>query len=188
MSNIWANLALIALFIAIGGVFSAAEMALVSLRESQVRQLATKGARGKRVAELAENPNRFLSAVQICITFSGFLSASFGAVTLSGHVAPLFTRMGLPESGSQILALILVTIVISYFSIVISELAAKRIAMQRAESVAVSLAGFINVVATLARPLIWFLGISTNIVVRFMGGDPRTSREEVSEEELRHMV
>jgi len=188
MSNIWANIALIALFILIGGVFAAAEMALVSLRESQVRQLATKGIRGKKVAALAANPNRFLSAIQICITFAGFFSASVGAATLSGDLAPVLVKFGLPASVSRVVALILVTLVISYFSIVLGELAAKRLAMQRAESFSLALAGFVDVVATLAKPLIWFLGVSTNLVVRLLGGDPKASREEVSEEELRQMV
>jgi putative hemolysin len=188
VSSGWANIALIALFIIIGGVFAAAEMALVSLRESQVRQLTTKGIRGKKVAALASNPNRFLSAVQICITFTGFLSASFGAVTLSDDLAPALTKIGIPSAAADVISLILVTIVISYFSIVISELAAKRLAMQRAESVALALAGFIDVVAILAKPLIWFLGVSTNLVVRLLGGDPRASREAVTDEELRQMV
>ena len=188
MSSIWANIALIALFIAIGGVFAAAEMALVSLRESQVRQLAMKGARGKKVAALAENPNRFLSAIQICITFTGFLSASVGAATLSGDLAPLVGKLGLTPGPARVVALVLVTVVISYFSIVFGELAAKRLAMQRAETFSLALAGFVDVVAILAKPLIWFLGVSTNLVVRLLGGDPEAAREEVSGQELRQMV
>jgi len=188
MASIWANIALIICFILIGGVFAAAEMALVSLRESQVHQLATKGARGKKVAALAENPNRFLSAIQICITFTGFLSASVGAATLSGDLAPWIGKLGLPPSASRVVALVLVTLVISYFSIVLGELAAKRLAMQRAETFSLALAGFVDVVATLAKPLIWFLGVSTNLVVRLLGGDPKAAREEVSGQELRQMV
>ncbi len=82
MNPVLSNIALILLFIVIGGVFAAAEMALVSLRESQVKQLSTRGTRGKTVAALAANPNRFLSAVQIGVTLSGFLSAAFGGATL----------------------------------------------------------------------------------------------------------
>jgi len=188
LSYMWANIALIALFILIGGVFSAAEIALVSLRDSQVRQLATKGARGAKVARLAANPNRFLSAIQLCVTFSGFLSASVGAATLSGDLTPLLSRLGMPTSVARVLALLLVTVVISYFSIVFGELAAKRLAMQRAESIALGLAGFVDAVATLAKPLIWFLGASTNVVVRLLGGDPKAAREEITGEELRQMV
>jgi putative hemolysin len=186
--NIWASLALIVLLIVISGIFSAAEMALVSLRESQVRQLESRSDRGAKVAALASNPNRFLSVVQLGSIFSGFLSASVGATSLSGYVSPSLMRWGIPSGAADILALILVTIVISYFAIVFSELAAKRFAMQRAESVALALAGFIDVVATLATPLIWFLGVSTNAVVKLLGGDPRASKQEVSDEELRHMV
>jgi len=182
------NIALIALFILVGGLFSAAEMALVSLRESQVRQIATKGARGRRVAALAHNPNRFLSAIQICITFSGFLSASLGAATLSGSLVTPLTNLGMPSSVAYVVALVVVTVVISYFSIVIGELTAKRLAMQRAETFALALAGFIDVIAVLTKPLIWFLGHSTNLVLRLVGGDPKASREEVTEEELREMV
>ena len=91
------NAALILVFISIGGVFAAAEMALVSLRESQVRQLAHRGKRGQTVAKLHDNPNRFLSAVQIGVTLAGFLSAAFGGATLAGSLSPLLQRL-LPVS------------------------------------------------------------------------------------------
>ncbi|MCL1923309.1 MAG: hemolysin family protein [Propionibacteriaceae bacterium] len=186
--NIWASLGLIVLLIVISGVFSAAEMALVSLRESQIRQLATKGSRGATVAALANNPNRFLSVVQLGSIFSGFLSASVGAASLARYVSPGLRHLGLPTGAANVLALILVTIAISYFAIVFSELASKRFAMQRAESVALALGGFVDVVARLAKPVIWFLGVSTNGVVRLMGGDPQTAKQEVTDEELRTMV
>jgi len=187
-ASIWADIALIALLILIGGVFVAAEMALVTLRESQVKTLAGKGARGRKVAALAANPNRFLSAVQICITFTGFLSASLGAATLSGELSPVLERTGMGPSAAGIVALVIVTLVISFFSIVFGELVAKRLGMQRSESIALALAGFIDLVARLTKPLIWFLGAVTNVVVRLLGGDPATAREEVSEAELRQMV
>ncbi|MDR1212528.1 MAG: hemolysin family protein [Propionibacteriaceae bacterium] len=188
MSDLGVNIALIALFILIGAVFSAAEMALISLREGQVKQLASRGARGRKVADLAGDPNRFLSAIQIGITFSGFLSASFGGATLADDLGPVIAKSGLPQGPSYILALVLVTIVISYFSIVFGELVSKRLAMQRAETFALALAGFVDVIARLVRPVIWFLGRSTDLVVRLLGGDPKASREEVSDEELRAMV
>ncbi|MDR1386520.1 MAG: hemolysin family protein [Propionibacteriaceae bacterium] len=188
MSGLGVNIALIALFILIGAVFSAAEMALISLREGQVRQLATRGARGRKVADLAKDPNRFLSAIQIGITFSGFLSASFGGATLADDLGPVIARLGLPAGPAYIVALVLVTIVISYFSIVFGELVSKRLAMQRAEPFALALAGLVDVIARLVRPVIWFLGLSTDLVVRLLGGDPKASREEVSDEELRAMV
>ena len=182
------DIALIGVFILIGGVFAAAEMSLVSLREAQLKQLATRGKRGAKLAELAESPNRFLSAVQIGVTLSGFLSAAFGGATLSERLAPVFVGWGLPASMAPTLALVVITIVISYFSIVLGELAAKRLAMQRAEAFAMALAPMVDAIAKAARPLIWFLGVSTDAVVRLFGGDPNAGREEVSEEEIRALV
>ncbi len=193
-ANLWgvgstvSNIALILLFIFIGGVFAAAEMALVSLRDSQVRRLAVRGKRGEAVATLASDPNRFLSAVQIGVTLATILSGAFAGATLSEELVPVFTNMGMPEAIARPAALVAITILISYVSIVVGELTAKRLAMQRAESFAMALAPLVNVIAKLAKPIIWFLGVSTNVLVRVLGGDPSASREEVTDEELRAMV
>lgn len=188
MNEIVGNIALIFVFILIGGVFAAAEMALVSLRDSQVKQLAVRGKRGRTVAELSADPNLFLSAVQIGVTLSGFLSAAFGGALLSDAFGDVLETWGVPTAAADPLALVLITIVISYFSIVIGELTAKRLAMQRAESFAMALGPLVNAIATVAKPVIWFLGVSTNGLVRLLGGDPRLGREEVTDEELRSMV
>ena len=188
MSTVLLNILLILFFIAVGGVFAAAEMALVSLRESQIRQMAHRGKRGQTVARLAENPNRFLSAVQIGVTLSGFLSAAFGASTLSGDLAPYLELLGLSAPVSLTVATILITIVIAYFSIVLGELTAKRLALQRTESVALMVSPLISFIARLATPMIWLLGVSTNVAVRLLGGDPKAGREEVTDEEIRAMV
>jgi len=188
MNPVVQDMLLILVFILIGGVFAAAEMSLVSLRESQLKQLGTRGKRGAKVAELAQAPNRFLSAVQIGVTLSGFLSAAFGGATLSDFLAPIFVGWGVPDGIARTLALIVVTIVISYFAIVLGELAAKRLAMQRAEAFAMALAPLVDTIAKAVRPLIWFLGVSTNAVVRLLGGDPSAGREQVTEEEIRALV
>lgn len=188
MNPIVSNILLIFLFIIVGGVFAAAEMALVSLRESQVKQLSTRGQRGRTVAALAANPNRFLSAVQIGVTMSGFLSAAFGGATLEEPTSAVLIGWGLPESVAGPVSLVTITVIISYFSIVIGELTAKRLAMQSAETFAMALAPLVNAIATITRPVIWFLGVSTNALVRVLGGDPKAGREEVTDEELRAMV
>lgn len=188
MSEVVTNIALVFLFILIGGVFAAAEMALVSLRDSQVRQLASRGSRGRAIEKLTSDPNRFLSAVQIGVTLSGFLSAAFGGATLSTHLAPVFEGWGMGHASASTLALVLITIVISYFSIVLGELTSKRLAMQRAEGFSLALGPMVNGIATLFRPVIWLLGVSTDAAVRLLGGDPSASREEVTDEELRSMV
>ncbi len=182
------DIALIALFILVGGTFAAAEMALVTLRESQVRALAAKGKRGRAIERLTSDPNLFLSAVQIGVTVSGFLSAAFGGATIADAVSPYLVEAGLPEQVAGTVSLVGVTVIISYFSIVVGELTAKRLAMQRAEGFALALAPLVSGIATLARPLIWFLGVSTDALVRILGGDPKQSRDAVTDEELRAMV
>ncbi|HSN11947.1 MAG TPA: hemolysin family protein [Propionibacteriaceae bacterium] len=188
MNQVLQDVLLILLFILIGGVFAAAEMSLVSLRESQLKQLAERGKRGAKVAELSLSPNRFLSAVQIGVTLSGFLSAAFGGATLAERLTPVLVRWGLPQGLAATVSLVLITLAISYFSIVLGELAAKRLAMQRAEAFAMALAPLVDAIAKAVRPLIWFLGVSTNAVVRLFGGDPSAGREQVTEEEIRALV
>jgi putative hemolysin len=182
------NIVLIFVFVLIGGVFAAAEMALVSLRESQLKSIAHRGKRGETVARVAANPNRFLSAVQIGVTLMGFLSAAFGGATLADGLSPKLQKLGLPESLADTAALILITIAISYVSIVLGELAAKRLALQRAETFALGLAPLVDRIASIARPVIWLLSRSTDLVVRALGGDPNANREVMSDEELRDLV
>jgi putative hemolysin len=183
-----ANLALVLVFVLIGGVFAAAEIALVSLRDSQVRALAGRSRRGRTVAELNEDPNRFLSAVQVGVTFAGFMSAAFGGATLSGDLAPVLSGWGVPERISGAVALVLVTIGISYLSLVLGELVPKRLALQRSETFALALGPMIDRVSQVSRPVIWVLSKSTNAVVRLLGGDPRAQKEQMTDEELRELV
>jgi putative hemolysin len=182
------NFGLVLVFILVGGVFAATELALVSLRESQLGQLAQQGRRGERVAELARNPNRFLSAVQIGVTVAGFSSAAYGASTLAPDLSPVLQDWGLPEGAADTLAFIVLTLFIAYLSLVLGELVPKRLALQRAAGVSLSVAPPLDRFATLMRPVIWFLSKSTDVVVRLLGGDPSAQREEMSEDELRELV
>lgn len=188
MTSVVFNVLLILLLVVIQGVFVAAELALVSLRESQVKQLAHRGKRGQLIATLTSNPNLFLSAVQVGVTLSGFLAAAFGADKLAGDLAPQLESLGLSVGVADTISLILITIAISYVSIVIGELTAKRLALQRAEGTALALAPLVDFIARITRPVIWLLGVSTNVLVRVLGGDPKISREEVTNEEIRAMV
>jgi putative hemolysin len=188
MNGTLANIGLVVVFVLVGGVFAAAEMSLVSLRDSQARSLAGRGKRGRTVAELNSDPNRFLAAVQVGVTLAGFLSAAFGGATLSGDLAPVLEGWNIPEAVAGPLALVLVTVVISYLSLVLGELAPKRLALQRAEGFALALGPFIDKVSKVSRPIIWLLSLSTNAVVRLAGGDPQAQREQMSDEELRELV
>lgn len=171
-----------------GGLFVAAEIALISLRESQVKQLAMRGKRGAIVAKLAANPNRLLGALQVGVTLTGFLSAALGAEKLGVYVIPWLEDLGIPENSAATTSLIGVTLVIAYFSLVFGELVPKRLALFRTEQIALSSALFIDFVANLFRPIIWVLSHSTNLIVRLFGIDPKEQRTAISEEELLDLV
>lgn len=188
MSELLVNAGLVLLFILIGGFFAAAEIALVSLRDSQIDRLAESGRRGRILAGLAREPNRFLAAVQVGVTLAGFVSAGFGASQIAPSIAPLFVSWGLSDAFAGVLAFILITVLIAYFSLVVGELVPKRLALQRAESTALAVAAPVELLARLARPFIWLLSVSTNGLVRLLGGDPQTGREHITGEELRDMV
>ena len=189
MSDVWLNIIMVVAFVLIGGVFSGAEIALVSLRESQVRGLAESGGRrGKAVQRLLSDPNRFLAAVQVGVTLAGFFSAAFGASTLSAPLARVLQGRGMSAGVSDTVALVLVTIAISYLSLVVGELTPKRLALQRAEGFALIVAAPLNAIAKLSRPVIWLLSKSTDVLVRLLGGDPKVSGESISQEELRDLV
>ena len=188
ISSLLGDLGIVALLIALGGLFVAAEIALISLRDSQIKQIALKGKRGAKVAHLASNPNRLLGAVQIGVTFCGFLSAALGAERLGEYVIPWLEDLGLSSSAARGLSLVGLTLVIAYFSLVFGELVPKRLALSRTEPIALTFAGLIDLTAKLFRPIIWFLSHSTNFVVRIFGIDPNEQRSAMSEEELLDLV
>jgi len=182
------NIGLVLVFILVGGVFAGTEMALVSLRESQVNRLQGEGPRGARAAAVARDPNRFLAAVQIGVTVAGFFSAAYGASTLAPDFAPVLERAGLPAGVAHTISLIGLTLVIAYLSLVLGELVPKRLALQRSQSVALLVGPSLDRFATLMRPVVWLLSVSTDAVVRLLGGDPTARSEEMTEEELRDIV
>ncbi|MGY1748133.1 hemolysin family protein [Modestobacter sp. SYSU DS0511] len=188
MSDVWLNIVMVLAFILVGGAFAGAEIALVSLRDSQVRALADTGRRGQALQKLLGDPNRFLAAVQVGVTLAGFFSAAFGASTLSGPLADLLVDRGLQARVADPLAFVLVTIAISYLSLVVGELTPKRLALQRAEGFSLVVAAPLNAIAKLFRPVIWLLSKSTDLLVRLLGGDPKVSGESISQEELRDLV
>jgi putative hemolysin len=181
------DILLVLAVVLIGGFFAAAEMALVSLREGQLRALSRRGRRGQRVARLASDPNRFLSAVQIGVTLATLMSGAFGAALLAGKLKDRLVH-SIPAGLASAVSLIIVTLVISFFTLVFGELAPKRIALQRAERISLVVAPLLDRIATLARPVVWLLSRSTNLVVRLLGGDPAMARGMMTDEELRDLV
>ncbi len=182
------NLGLVLLFVLIGGLFAGTEMAIVNLRESQITRLADSGPRGRRTAEMVRNPNQFLSAVQIGVTVAGFFSSAYGASTIAPDLAPLLAGIGIPDAVASTVALVVMTLIIAYLSLVLGELVPKRLAMQNAMAMTRIVGPPLVVFGRLMRPVIWLLSVSTNAVIRLLGGDPHVNREAVSTEEIRAMV
>lgn len=188
MGDLALNIALVVVFVLIGGVFAATEMALVTLRESQINAIAARGRRGAKVASLARNPNTFLSAVQIGVTVAGFASAAYGATSIAPSVAPLFVSWGATEALALTLATLLLTLIVAYLSLVLGELVPKRLALQRNAAFAYAVAPALNGFAVVMRPVIWLLSVSTNTLVRLLGGDPNKTADQLSDDEVRDIV
>jgi putative hemolysin len=189
MTGTLASAAIVLALILVEALFVASEIALVSLRDSQVRRIAEHGRRGAAVAKLVSDPNRFLAVVQIGVTLTALLSSAYGAVTLSETAKEaLIKDVGMSDGVAGVIGVIGVTLIISYVTLVIGELAPKRLALQRAEGAALLVGPFLDRMAIFARPVIWLLSKSTNVVVRTFGGDPNTSREAITAEEVRALV
>jgi putative hemolysin len=182
------NVCIVLALILVEGLFVASEIALVSLREGQVKSLAEAGRRGAAVARLLKDPNRFLAAVQIGVTSTALLSSAFGAVTLSEAAKKSLIDHGVSAGWAGAVGIISVTLLISFVTLVIGELVPKRLALQRPERAATIFAPTLDRLATGARPVIWLLSRCTNGVVRILGGDPDAGRESISEDELRGLV
>jgi putative hemolysin len=189
MSKVVLDVIVVLIIILIGGFFAGSEMALVSLREGQVKALAKRGRRGQRAARLAQDPARFFSAVQIGVTLATLVSGAYGAETLAGFLKSWLAReYHLSPAWAGTIAFIVVTICITFFSLVLGELAPKRIALQRSTALALLAAPLLDRISVLARPVVWLLIKCTNLIVALLGGDPRLGRLAITEEELRDLV
>ncbi len=185
MDGIAGEIILVLVLVLVNAVFSGSEMALVQLRESQIQRLERQSKRGRVLGRLTRDPNRFLATIQIGITLAGFLASAAAAVSLS---KPLVEPLSFLGAAAQPTSIVLVTIALTFVTLVIGELAPKRIAMQRTEGWAMLVARPLDVLSMISRPAVWLLGVSTDLVVRLAGGDPNAQREEVSTEEIRDMV
>jgi len=189
MSRFILDVFIVLIIVSIGGFFAAAEMALVSLREGQVRELAKRGKRGHKAARLAMDPPRFFSAVQIGVTMATLITGAYGAATLAGLVKAWLVRtVGLSAGWAGPVSYVVVTASITFVSLVLGELAPKRIALQRQTRVALLAAPMLDRLATLARPVVWLLTKSANLVVAIFGGDPNVGRTAMTEQELRETL
>ena len=185
MSEYLPQIGLVILLVIVNAAFAGTELALVSLREGQLQRLETRSATGAVLAGLAREPNRFLATIQIGITLAGFLASAAAAVSLA---EPLEEPLSFLGGAAGPVSIIVVTLVLSYLTLVFGELAPKRIAMQKAERWGMVMARPLALLNKITRPIVWLLSLSTDLAVRIMGGDPKLQREEVTEEELRDLV
>lgn len=179
--------------IAVNALFAATEIAVISLNETKVRRMAEGGDRkAAKMLRMVTEPTGFLSTIQICITLAGFLGSAFAADNFSDKLVNWLINdcgvSGVSPSALDTISVIIITLVLSYFTLVLGELVPKRIAMKRSESIARAVSGLMIGMTTVLRPVIWLLTVSTNGVLRLCGIDPKDNAEEVSEEEIIMML
>lgn len=185
MDGYWGNIALVLLLILANALFAGSEIALISLREGQLRRLEAEGGGARRLARLARDPNRFMATIQIGITLAGFLASATAAVSLA---EPLVEPLGFLGGAARPAAVTLVTVVLSFLTLVLGELAPKRLAMQYAQRWGLVVAAPLEWLSVLSRPVVWALSRATDGVVRVCGGDPSVGEEPVSPDELKELV
>jgi putative hemolysin len=187
MGSSWFQFSIIVVLTLLNGFFAASEIAVVSSRRGRLQQRAESGNRGARTAlDLAEEPNRFLATVQVGITLISTFAAAFGGDQLAGPLAGVIAP-AVGERNARAVALVLVVLMITYLSLILGELVPKRLALQNAESVASFVAPIMRFISRLAAPIVWFLTISTQLVLRLLGR-ANVQEEQVTEEDVLSLV
>lgn len=191
MRSIWGQLLLQLILIFLNAVFACAEIAVLSVNEAKITKLEENGNRkAKKLRKLTEQQSKFLSTIQIAITLSGFLGSAFAADNFATRLVDLLVGWGadVDPDTLQNISVIVITLVLSYITLIFGELVPKRLAMKKSEKMALGMASMLCGVAKIFTPIVWLLSVSTNGVLRLMGIDPNEQDEEVGEEEIRLMV
>ncbi|MGI5878996.1 MAG: hemolysin family protein [Syntrophomonadaceae bacterium] len=179
------------ILILINALFAGAEIAVISMNDNKLAKLTAMGdKRAMRLSELTAQPARFLSTIQVGITLAGFLASAFAANNFSGMMVDWLVGLGVTVSPAKLdtIAVVTITLILSYFTLVLGELVPKRIAMRKAEQLALAMSGLIYFIARLFAPVVWLLTVSTNSILRLLGMDPHADDEVITEEEIRMMV
>lgn len=177
------------IMIALNAIFACAEIAVLSVNDAKIAQLKEHGdKRAARLEKLTTDSSRFLATIQVAITLAGFLGSAFAASNFAVYINPLFERCGLSESSANTISVIIITILLSYITLVLGELVPKRIAMKKSEAIALALSGLLRFVAAITAPIVWLLSVSTNGVLRLIGIDPKEAEEGASEDDIKLMV
>ena len=184
-------LLLLVVLVALNAVFACAEIAFLSVNDARMSKMAEEGnKKARRVTALNSQPAKFLATIQVAITLSGFLNSALAADNFAGPLTDWLLGLGVPVPRSVLntLAVVVITLLLSYVTLIFGELVPKRVAMRKADSLALLMSGLISGLSRLCGPLVWLLSASTNGVLRLMGIDPNQADEEVSEEDIRMMV
>ena len=175
----------------LNAIFASAEIAVLSVNEIKLAKMVEQGdKRAKRLSKLVSEPSKFLSTIQIAITLSGFLGSAFAADNFSEPLVEWLIGLGggIPRATLDTLAIIVITLILSYFTLIFGELVPKRIAMKKADSLSLAISGLITGLSNVSKPVVWLLSVSTNAVLKLLGIDPTEEEDQVSEEEIRMMV
>lgn len=177
-------------FIMLNAVFACAEIAVIETKGAKLDSLAENGnKKAKRLKRLTDQPAKFLAAIQVAITLSGFLGSAFASDNFSVYIVNgLHGKTPLSDNAIKTISVIIITVILSYITLIFGELVPKRLAMKKAESIALGLSGTVNLIAVCFKPLVWLLTVSTNAVLRALGIDPDAEDSEVSEEDIRLMA
>ena len=190
-SDIVGSILLQVVLIAVNAVFACAEIAVVSCNDAKLEKMAQEGnKRAAKLFHLTEQPSRFLATIQVVITLSGFLGSAFAAENFSDRIVSALVDAGMkiPEKTLDAIAVVLITLLLSYITLIFGELVPKRIAMQKAEQIALGISGLVSGASKVFAPLVWLLTASTNGILRLLGIDPDEDDDQVTEEEIRMMV
>ncbi len=191
MSDVLGQLLVQLLLIILNAIFACAEIAVISMNDNKLAKMTAAGdKRAVRLTKLTEQPARFLATIQVGITFAGFLASAFAADSFSDILVKALTDAGITIAASTLntIAVIVITVVLSYFMLVLGELVPKRVAMRNAEKLALGMSGLIFAISKIFAPLVFLLTSSTNGVLRLLGIDPHAEDDEITEEEIRMMV
>jgi len=189
--SIWGPLVLQVVLISVNAIFASAEIAVISMNDNRMAKMAAEGdKRAIKLSKLTLQPSRFLSIIQVGITLAGFFGSAFAADNFASKLTGLLLKTGLdfPISTLNTISVIIITLILSYFTLVFGELVPKRVAMKNAEKLALFMAGMLYFISKLFAPLVGLLTASTNGILRLMGIDPNSSDDEVTEEDIRMMV
>ena len=185
-----ANIIVLLILIFFNAFFAATEMAFISLNDNKIKMMAKeKNKKAIRIQKMLENPSKFLATIQIGITLAGFLSSAFAADTFADKLAPALNSLMpfISVSAWQSISIVIITVILSYFTLVFGELVPKRLAMKYSEKIAFTTCGVIKVLSVVAAPFVSFLTFSTNAISKLFGVTGE-EQETVTEEEIKMLI